>query len=204
MRETKGLPFGLLDGEPREQGPQEAKTVLRSVDDRYDSPIRVSFDETTDFIWFSASGPSPASVEPHHPGDWIEGLWENDVAEFFVSRPDLGRYLEFNLSPTAAWWHCRFTGPRERDPVSCTAPDAFCLANVSSEKGSGRLWRAALGIEKTWLVNEIGPLDEGLWNANSIFHGGDLPMYASWTPLGEPQPDFHRPQDFVRREFGTQ
>ena len=38
-------------------------------------------------------------------GQFVEGLWEQDVAEFFVAAGGT-ECQEINISPTGAWWSC--------------------------------------------------------------------------------------------------
>ena len=45
---------------------------------------------------------------------FVEGLWEKNVVEFFFSLPERRDYLEFHLSPKGEWWFCEFSDVRER------------------------------------------------------------------------------------------
>jgi hypothetical protein len=45
---------------------------------------------------------------------FTEGLWTQDVAECFLADAVTGHYTEYNLSPCAAWWACRYDAPRAR------------------------------------------------------------------------------------------
>lgn len=44
---------------------------------------------------------------------FIEGLWEDDVLEAFISTTN-NQYLEINLSPNGNWWACYFDDYRKR------------------------------------------------------------------------------------------
>ena len=47
-------------------------------------------------------------------GEFVEGLWNEDVAELFLAGPG-NSYQELNFSPTGAWWSALFSGYRKLD-----------------------------------------------------------------------------------------
>jgi len=60
-------------------------------------------------FWFVATCRTPAMIHPKaRPGKFTAELWKYDCAEFFLSHPESGRYLEFNLAANGAWWTAEF------------------------------------------------------------------------------------------------
>ena len=54
-------------------------------------------------------------------GLWMPELWKYDVVELFI-QANKDCYLEINLAPNGAWWHCYFQNHRVIDPQNCTIP----------------------------------------------------------------------------------
>lgn len=122
-------------------------------------------------------------------GDFVEGLWQYDVAEFFVLAPD-GRYQEFNLSPTGAWWSAVFSSYRQdATPVRLNSVSTIAKYDEAS-------WSAELSVALADLV-VLG--QDGLRGAKlsltSILSPGD-PEYLCWGHQSGGEPDFHRPDTF--------
>jgi len=112
---------------------------------------------------------------------WVEGLWEEDVAELFICDPNTGRYQELNLSPDGAWWSSVFSTYRKRVPLT-GAPSP--RIDVNGREVTLRVRLNELGVS---LANAKG-------NVSAILAGN----YLSWTKaLLEPTPDFHRTEQFV-------
>ncbi len=53
-------------------------------------------------------------------GSFVPGLWREDVAELFIRRAGGTEYLEFNLSPSGAWWSAAFNSYRAPSKNSAT------------------------------------------------------------------------------------
>lgn len=124
------------------------------------------------------------------PGDFVEGLWEQDVAELFVMGPD-GRYQEFNLSPSGAWWCATFSGYREgATAFSCES----MITEATYDDGS---WTASLSVDLSDLV--VLPA-EGLpmarLSVTAILSPRD-PEYLCWGHQHGGEPDFHRSGAFL-------
>lgn len=122
-------------------------------------------------------------------GDFVEGLWEQDVAELFLMGPD-GRYQELNLSPCGAWWCALFSDYRQRE-------NAFQAPSVRTRAGSetGRWW-----AELCLNVRDIPVLGEGGWQTTrlhiaSILSPDDPEYLCSGHHTGG-EPDFHRADNF--------
>jgi hypothetical protein len=63
-------------------------------------------------LWFCASLPFPTNERRSDDVTFVEGLWNKDVVELFLLNPSTGNYIEFNFSPTNAWWCCEFESYR--------------------------------------------------------------------------------------------
>lgn len=79
----------------------------------------------------------------HQSGDFVEGLWEQDVCEFFVGGPG-SDYIEFNIGPQGAWWAASFSDYRQR-------VGALKLETITVENRTD---------ENSWAVNFTVPLSE--------------------------------------------
>ena len=98
-------------------------------------------------FWFVATRRKPAVIHPQaRPGKFTPELWQHDVAEFFMSHPGSGRYLEFNLAPNGAWWSAEFSAPRVR-------------ANEDDEEIPGVKTFSSLSPDGTWVAAASIPLD---------------------------------------------
>lgn len=119
-------------------------------------------------------------------GEFTEGLWEAEVAEFFLTRAEGAGYLEFNLGPDGAWWSCGFADVRVRDEVR--------LAGVeSSWRRVGSGWQAEAKVP----IQSLGPWLEHGSRINVCFVIEADPLrYASATKLPGIRPDFHQPGHF--------
>jgi hypothetical protein len=142
-------------------------------------------------LWFAASVPAPASVQGHHTcGDFIEGLWERDVAEFFLINAR-GEYQEFNLSPDGAWWSMLFTSYRERS-ARVLKPTGV-VVSVEREPQS---WRGTIGVPRAEL--QVAPDEIVGIHVSGILYGGSEVRYLSSAGQPSFDPDFHD-----RRCFGS-
>lgn len=124
----------------------------------------------------------------HEPGDFVEGLWQKDVAELFVA--GLGTdYQEVNISPTGAWWSAYFSDYRK------LVREVFFEPRITVEASEGH-----------WAVNFEAPLEafvplEGLsledyrFSATAILYTPEA-QYFAWNHSGGGEPDFHRSELF--------
>lgn len=141
-------------------------------------------------FWFVASRRKPAMLHPGaRPGEFTPELWKYDVAEFFLSHPGSGRYLEFNLAPNGAWWSAEFTAPRVRaEEEDVPVPGVKTFADLSPD-GSW-LTAASIPLEVLQARFDFGP--ETMMNVTFIV---DSPaqrfLSAAKAPAGV-EPDFHR------------
>ncbi len=126
-------------------------------------------------------------------GSFVEGLWEEDVAELFIAPDATERYWELNLSPDGAWWCCEFESPRVR--ASAPAPKTDCV-RTWAERGESS-WCVALGISLNSLGLEREFYSSSRANVTAIV-GQQMREYFSWNDLSPQNHDFHVPQQFAR------
>lgn len=125
-------------------------------------------------------------------GEFVEGLWEYDVAELFLLDSSTGRYEEFNLSPAGAWWRCAFSSYRVLDSaVNCSV----CRPNVWSGKDN-TVSLVAMSFSFAELsISFKAKVGERLSVCAIVGAGADR-EYLSTSPLNSQKPDFHQTQFF--------
>ncbi len=125
------------------------------------------------------------------PNTYHEGLWEYDVAEWFIADPATGKYIELNLAPTGAWWMMVFNALRQR--AERLMPD---INEITTEAVlENNAWSASLEIPVTVIEQVLGSV---AMKHNVCFILGQNPrQYLSWTRLDSKHPDFHRPANFL-------
>ena len=125
-------------------------------------------------------------------GEFVEGLWEEDVGEFFVRDPS-GRYQEFNLAPSGAWWSALFDSYRCRAEAS-PRPNVL---EVYTELSSGA-WLGVLGIARESMAIQVR--DGSSFHVSGIRHAPRC-SYLSSCPDRSVEPDFHRSECFQGVSF---
>lgn len=157
-----------------------------------------SLAEDGERLWFVASHGAPARLHPQaRPGRFLPGLWEHDVAELFLAHPPSGNYFEFNLAPNGAWWSCQFTAPRQRrEEAEIAMPEVATFAELSAGGG----WLAAMAIPLDLLRARLD-FGAGTTANASFILGSPGQRFLTASPLGEGEPDFHRPAQFPVLRF---
>lgn len=134
-------------------------------------------------------------------GQFQAGLWQMDVAEFFVGTAQDTVYQEFNLSPAGAWWSAVFSDYR-KDPQEID-PSEISVTVLDSPYGP-RGWQARLDVNLNRLapVSRFGKLGQDSVDWTQVRLGvtailtseepNATPIYLSSGPLVEAEPDFHR------------
>ena len=148
-------------------------------------------------------------------GGFAEGLWEQDVAEFFVADPETGHYQEFNLSPGGAWWSAIFSGPRVRMEPQ---PDWREFDVQTEVQWTGREWIGCFSLPLSKFMRAA--FEAPLPDAPNSHHATDRlrpepgrrclavnftairastagRRFYSLAPLAGEAPDFHRPWDWI-------
>ncbi len=160
------------------------------------SPVGFSFAMDDTSFWFIATHAEPADLHPKaRPGQFTPELWKHDVAEFFLTNPMNGRYLEFNLAANGAWWAAEFSGPRDGmgeaplqgvETFSDLAPD-------------GR-WLVAAKFDLTMMRERFSLSPDSTMNATFIVNSPEQ-QFVTATDLGGGEPDFHQPSKFKQVQF---
>lgn len=115
-------------------------------------------------------------------GEFVEGLWKQDVAELFLFS-EKGDYQEFNLSPSAAWWSAYFSEYRKELEDTFNIPE-----NIETvAKIENNFWQAAIKIP----LSQINIKDIQIVNATAIIYQEEV-HYYSYHSLNSEKPDFHR------------
>lgn len=144
-------------------------------------------------LWFLAWFTRAVAVDRGVPaGAFHEGLWHHDVAELFVVGADGDLYLEFNLSPTGAWWACSFDSPRVRSQDQAIPLDQISTHSRTIGHGATHV---AMALPLDWLESRIGVLAKSRANVSMIL-GSPNPQFVTAANLGGGEPDFHRPQRY--------
>jgi len=134
-------------------------------------------------LWFVCSLPGGhVCTRLGTKGEFVEGLWEEDVAELFIKTAD-GRYQEFNIGPSGAWWSMTLSGYRTRS-VSPQRPE---LLAVATDVGSDR-WEVVAAFARNALDVELAPTSSvrvsGMWYRPE-------PCFLSSSPVPDVAPDYH-------------
>jgi hypothetical protein len=133
--------------------------------------------------------------------------WEDSCCEFFVQVPGAPGYFNFESNPagrlTAAF------GPDRNERKALSVEDLGKIVRITSVEGlpavtepldyAGGLWNWRVMLVIPFEVIGVDPdsLPEKL--LGNFYKCGDLtahPHYVTWSPVGTPGPDFHRPEFF--------
>jgi hypothetical protein len=156
-----------------------------------ESPYRWAFVLDPERLWFTSRVPAPPGGERRYRlGEFVEGLWDFDVTEFFI-RSEGGVYQEFNISSDGAWWSMLFSGYRQRS-AQARKPEGTTIAVHPTADG----WTSFFGIPRRELQV---PFEEVFSiHVSAIIHGEDEPRFL--TSAGRPTfaPDFHDERCFGR------
>jgi len=144
-------------------------------------------------FWFVATCRQPATLHPKaRPGEFTPELWKYDCAEFFLSHPPSGRYLEFNLAANGAWWSAEFTAPRVKaHEEELPVPGVKTFSELSAD-GS---WLAAVSIPLDILQARFDFGEQTKMNVAFIINSPEQ-QFLSAVPLTGDEPDFHQPELF--------
>lgn len=162
-------------------------------------PVEFGFLLDSGMLRFRAQREASATCHPEsRAGGFQEELWRYDVAEFFLSHPENGSYLEVNLAPNGAWWACLFRAPRER-----WGKEHGRIAGVEAEgEVSESSWCATLSIPVAALRALPVGFGEG-WGLNAAFIlSSPNQRFISVGELGPGVPDFHQATKFPPLKIG--
>ena len=157
-----------------------------------DPPAFFSFSFEREALVFRSSQAAGALCHPQaRAGLFQERLWEYDVAEFFLSDPVTGNYLEFNLSPNGAHWACLFKSPR------CPIGELRDMGASSRGTRGPEGWQARADLPLSWLEEHLHFGPRTRMNATFILNS-PAQRFLTAVTLGGGGPDFHRPSRYAR------
>lgn len=122
---------------------------------------------------------------------FVQGLWEYDVGEVFISHPATGRYQEFNLAPSGAWWTCLFSSYRTAEEKQPAVVPATIWQHSTAEG-----WQAAIEIPISGIHLPFRDLAELRFNICTI-QGSSPRHYLSAATINTREPDFHHHDSFL-------
>ena len=134
-------------------------------------------------LWFVCELPGGrvcTSQKSH--GQFLEGLWNEDVAELFIKGED-GAYQEFNLAPSGAWWAMTLSEYRKRR----IDPKRPVPLHISTTIGSDR-WEVVAAFSRDTL--EIPLLLSSRIHVSGMWYRPE-PCYLSSHPPSGVAPDYH-------------
>ena len=127
--------------------------------------------------------------------------WEDSCVEFFVQDPDGSVYYNFEINALGKVLACAGADRNHRTPRPAEEMEAiarFATAKkVETEKDGLQNWRVCIIIPFELIGVDPENLPAKL-RAN-FYKCGDKtahPHFLSWSPVGTPGPDFHRPEFF--------
>lgn len=141
-------------------------------------------------LWFCCEIPHSACnyESGHSPKDFVEGLWDRDVAELFITSSQKKHmdtaYQEFNFSPAGAWWSCKFMQYRQPD-MSAKLPKCNAIRTVRS--ASSWMAIAAIDIRDCEVVFD----ETSLVHITAIYHDPLETYLTSFRNKIDAAPDFH-------------
>jgi hypothetical protein len=130
----------------------------------------------------------------HSSGAFVEGLWEQDVAELFLMS-SRGEYHELNIAPSGAWWSASFSSYRQRrEAVRCPS------VRVRADHGRTH-WAISLTLDlRDLTLLETASLDAARLNVCAILSPED-PEYLCYGHTSGGEPDFHAETNFLPPQF---
>lgn len=161
-----------------------------------DTPIAFSMAIDPLYFWFIVTHSAAAYADPESDhGSFKAGLWQYDVAEFFIYNKTSKHYLEFNLASNAAWWAADFSAPREQ---------TMELPNIGvetySDIAASGTWMAAAKLDLAFLKEQYNFGNNAMMNAAFII-GSPKQEFISVVDLPGESPDFHQPNHFKKVNF---
>lgn len=125
-------------------------------------------------------------------GEFVEGLWEADVGEFFLKDSN-GRYQEFNLAPSGAWWSVVLESYRSR-ASDYAVPQ---VTHIHTEVREGE-WSGVIAVRRESLAVALS--SESSMHVSGVRYHPSVEYFSS-HPDRAVEPDFHRASCFQPIEF---
>ena len=142
------------------------------------------------FLYLAAEAITSPHFEKCAPGEFREGLSEQDVIEVFIKDDGEQSYQEFNLSPCGAWWSCVFSAPR----VGATSDFGSLEVETISVVGADK-WRVSAAFPLECLKIKCSFSNSSRLLVCACL-GEDPRSYLASSNLPGSEPDFHQPKAF--------
>jgi len=153
-------------------------------------PLLFRFEKKAEGLLFRAKRNAPALVHPLSAcGRFIEGLWEYDTAEFFLSTYACNRYLEFNLNPVGAWWCRVFSAARVAHADFPDFRPAVQVKGNSTPAG----WECEALLPRADLAKLEIDLETCRLATCAMLHNSTDRLYLTTAAMRSGQPNFHCP-----------
>ena len=139
-------------------------------------------------------------------------IWEDSACEFFVQVPGSEEYFNFEVNPAGRLVAARGTGRGDRVALSdeafgqivrITSVDGLPAVNEPLDYAGG-LWNWRVMLVIPFEILGLDPDNLPAKLRGNIYKCGDLtahPHYVTWSPVGTPSPDYHRPEFFGEFEL---
>lgn len=144
-------------------------------------------------VWFVCSLPGGAvcTTQTSH-AQFVEGLWNEDVAELFIKGED-GSYQELNLAPSGAWWSMTLSEYRKRR----SEPKRPQLLSISTSL-EGNRWEVVAAFDRETF--EVPLLPSSRIHVSGMWYRPE-PCYLSSHPPKGVEPDYHHAECFRSVSF---
>ena len=179
----------MYGGMERENGQLSGELRREWYGTELPEPVRYAFRVVDGKLVYTASQRRAVKLHPTaKPGEFVEGLWEYDTAEFFVANAEGTRYMEFNLAPNGAWWACVFTEPRVRDASVPPLPSVSTRGGIAPDGA----WECRAELPLAYL-EAIGINPANCRLAAAAIQNSPEYLYLTTSSDLHGEPDFHRP-----------
>ena len=127
--------------------------------------------------------------------NFVEGLWNYDLAEFFLCSDSSGYYQEFNLAPNGDWWSALFSSYRKRS----TDTDCNMIGTETFSKIDGSVASFGISLLRSELKVDITFENISRLNVTAIVKS-PVQVFLSYAPMPGAEADFHKTEHFCQRE----
>ncbi len=185
-RMPAGSSFDVLASLPRQQ------LVRDWWGNEVNPPFEFAMAENGERLFILASRRKTPRAQPgSRPGELFpKPLCDYDVAEFFLGQKAGGRYFEFHIAPSGAWWYSFFKAVRQTDAEDNPVPQGVETQTRPLKDG----WLAMAGIPLPGLDGLS--LDACRLAVTAILEFPDS-IYLTTAAPSTGEPDFHRPDDWT-------
>jgi hypothetical protein len=147
-----------------------------------------------DTLWFLCSLPGGGRSSSIR-GEFVEGLWEDDVAELFIKSP-AGMYQELNFAPSGAWWSMTLDEYRLRR----SSPQPPEIRHLTTSVSVGE-WSVVVGLTRSSMEVPLTP--QSCLHVSGMWYREEPCYLSSSSTLHQFAPDYHHGSCFEVVEMMT-